>query len=209
MSYVDSQDIYAPTMLSGNLFGGPDAKYVFGGENCMEDQGAAYVANSKGEVWVHQVDSQTVGAGTKLNGSGLFGGSNDKYVVFENGATNDSILVINTLGEVWAHDLSASEHNAQSSCDVYDTIGAGHKLTGPTLFGGQNDKYVLSYASLLVVNAAGEVWTHGRSAHSVGIGVRLSGPGVFGTPNDSRYVLAYLTFDHLDRRRKPAKHGIH
>jgi hypothetical protein len=99
------------------------------------------VINKRGEAWAHNLSCTTplgcaaaadsVGAGYQLSGPGLFGTPNDKYVVA--GQTNSYVLVINTAGEVWAHNLSRS------------TIGPGIKLNGPGLFGVPNDKYVVVY----------------------------------------------------------------
>jgi hypothetical protein len=183
---VDNQTIGSSLKLSGSLFGSSDAKYVLGGDNC--GQRVAYVINSKGEVWMHLIDSQSVGDGKKLNGPSLFGGSDHKYAVYIDG----SILVINTRGEVWSHNVLASTRAPQTFCDLYDTIRDGHKLAGTSLFGGPNDRYVLALGHrLLVVNTLGEVWAHDLSSVGVGAGVKLSGPGLFGTPNDTKYVVAY------------------
>jgi hypothetical protein len=40
-------------------------------------------------------------------------------------------MVVNTEGEVWARTVSHS------------TVGAGHKLSGPGLFGGKDDRFVV------------------------------------------------------------------
>ena len=45
----------------------------------------------------------------------------------------DKLAVINTAGEVWARDLDLTG----------DTIGAGAKLTGPGLFGGPGDQFIV------------------------------------------------------------------
>lgn len=180
---ITENDIGAGAKLPGNLFGGSDAKYVFRGPG--DDR--IYVVNNRGEVWTHHL----AGPGTKLNGTTLFGGPNDKYVVYD-GAR---ILVINTNGEVWAHDLSRSAPTPSDQfVDHYafDTIGDGYKLTGPTLFGAPNDRYVVSLGGrLLVINSIGEVWARDISRSSVAAGVKLNGPGLFGTPNDAKYVVGY------------------
>jgi hypothetical protein len=118
--------------MKGLLFGSPNAKYVvLGGPGIL-------VINTQGEVWAHFLSSSkpmtfcnydTVGTGYKLSGPGLFGAPNDKYVAYQGG----SLLVINSLGEVWAHTIGSS------------TVGPGRKLKGPGLFGGPNDKYVVTY----------------------------------------------------------------
>lgn len=118
-----------------------------------------------------------------MNGPSLFGGSDDKYVVF----AGNRILVINNRGEVWAHDISSS----QPSSFCGDTLGNGHKLNGPGLFGAPDDRYVVySGGRLLVINAAGQVWARNLSGNSIGSGYKLAGPGLFGGP-DHRYVVTY------------------
>jgi hypothetical protein len=183
---VHDTTIDAATRIPGSLFGGPDAKYVLDGGNTN----LVFVVNKKGEVWLHVVSSGGVGTGQKLNGPSLFGGPNDKYVVYDDFG-HPSILVITIQGEVWAHDLS------NASGGGFDTVGAGHKLNGPALFGGPNDKYVVrSEGRLLVVNTLGEVWAHdlsnasGGVVDTVGAGYKLNGPALFGGPND-KYVIAY------------------
>jgi hypothetical protein len=167
------------TQLPGSLFGGPNSKYVLAA-NC----GDIYVINTAGQVWDHFLNN--VGNGSLLKGPGLFGGSNDKYAVLDQGFGR--ILVINTLGEVWAHDLTSDV--PQSFCP--NSVGAGYKLTGPSLFGGPNDKYVVSAGThLLVINSLGQVWARNITRTSVGPGFQLSGPGLFGAPND-KYVVEYM-----------------
>jgi len=71
-------------------------------------------------------------------------------------------------------------------------VGGGHKLSGPGLFGGPNDKYVVSLnGTLYVINTAGQVWAHAMTSSTIGGGVELSGPTLFGGPND-KYVVAYV-----------------
>jgi hypothetical protein len=53
------------------------------------------------------------------------------------------ILVINTPGEVWAHDLGCTTISGQFGCLPPTTVDVGYKLAGPGLFGGSNDKYAL------------------------------------------------------------------
>jgi hypothetical protein len=130
----------------------------------------------------------------------LFGAADDKYVV----TTGYSILVINTKGEVWAHDLTKSD--PKLSCP--DTVNLGYKLGGPSLFSAPNDKYVIfynnSYSFLLVINTLGEVWAHYYDGTTVGRGNKLKGPGVFEDfkireegiqliqdPPDDKYVIAF------------------
>jgi hypothetical protein len=177
---------------SGSLFGGPNAKYVLYDYGCSK----VYVVNTNGEVWAHSVPFQNgdVGIGRKLNGPSLFGDKNDKYVVLDGpriGLDRPRILVINTQGEVWAHDILSRNRPPNSlGCD-YDTVGGGYKLTGPSLFGGPNDKYVLSIDGyILVINTLGEVWSRRLSQTAVGLGVKLNGPGLFGGAND-KYVVTY------------------
>jgi hypothetical protein len=117
-----------------SLFGGPNDKYVV-----YDDRNRRIlVVNTRGEVWAHDMAGNAaqgacgfdgVGGGYRLNGSGLFGGPNDKYVV----ASGGRLLVINAMGEVWARSMTRS------------AIGPGVKLDGPGLFGGPDDKYVVAY----------------------------------------------------------------
>jgi len=202
--YVNDTTVDAGLPLGGTLFGGSDAKYVTIAS--INDISAFfsrcpsifYVINSRGEVWRHPITSDGVSGGHKLDGPSLFVGSNDKYVVLDPGAP--SLLVINTLGEVWAHDLSGSLFQALVPgvpvCpNDFTTVGAGHKLNGPTLFSGPNDKYVVSARiaginRLLVINTAGEVWLRDISGTTVGPGVKLDGPGLF-RGSDDKYVVTY------------------
>ena len=102
------------------------------------------------------------------------------------------ILVVNTLGQVWAHDLTTKSSGI--SFGPPNTVGAGYKLNGSSLFGAPNDKYVLcdTLGRLLVVNTLGQVWAHDLSNSSaIGGGVELSGPALFGTDSNDKYVVVY------------------
>jgi hypothetical protein len=174
----------------GNIFGGPNDKYVLSAQRGYAGipGGLILVVNTDGEVWQHNIDKNILSSRGKLNGPGLFGGPNDKYVVYEDSA--ERILVINTNGEVWAHNLLRKD-----SFSPIDGIGGGYKLDGPGLFGGPNDKYVVYlYGQLLVINAQGEVWARKVLKSTVTAGVKLSGPGLFGEPND-KYVIGYHLAD--------------
>jgi hypothetical protein len=129
---LDNNSIGAGNQLNGpTLFGAPDDKYV------VSTGSSILVVNTKGEVWAHDLSSSkpnifcpdTVSVGRKLNGPSLFGAPNDKYVVYYEG----QLLVINTLGEVWARSVTSS------------AVGPGKKLIGPGLFGGTDDKYVIAF----------------------------------------------------------------
>ena len=126
--------------LSGpTLFGAPNDKYVVYDRSNRR----VLVITTKGEVWAHDLSStapptnpfpfcspDTIGPGYRLTGPGLFGAPNDRFVVWY----NDRLLVINSLGEVWARNISHS------------SVGPGVKLIGPGLFGTPNDsKYVVAY----------------------------------------------------------------
>jgi hypothetical protein len=137
-------------------------------------------------------------AGRLLPGT-LFGGSDAKYVV----ANTRTIYVINTEGEVWAHE-------------GWGDLSGGNKLNGPSLFGGNNDKYVLLDDNrILIINTLGEIWAHDLictnlplqeppplftgvlcgpytgavSPDAVGGGYKLNGPSLFGATNDKYVVL--------------------
>jgi hypothetical protein len=177
---------------SGSLFGGQNAKYVlyYSGSSSV-----VYVVNTKGEVWTHSIGTQSgnptsVVSGRKMNGPSLFGAPNDKYVVLE----GNRILVINTQGEVWAHDLSESNPTPGTFGGLkFDTVSTGRKLNGPGLFGAPNDKYVAYVPGhLLVINNLGEVWARAITSSEVGPGVKLNGSGLFGGAND-KYVVTYDT----------------
>ena len=136
--------ISQPSHPSGSLFGCPNTKYVLYDVSCN----TVYIVNTNGEVWSHNISTTngvptTVGGGNRLNAPSPFGAPNDKYVVFD----GQRIFVVNTAGEVWAHDLSSSK---PIFCGI-DTVGGGHKLSGPGLFGGPNDKYVVSLNGTLYV----------------------------------------------------------
>jgi hypothetical protein len=130
-SHAIGKSVGAGSKMKGLLFGSPNDKYVvFGPASIL-------VINTQGEVWAHVLSSSkpmtfcnydTVSTGQKI-GSGLFGAPNDKYVAYWGG----SLLVINSLGEVWAHRIGSS------------TVGPGVKLKGPGLFAAPNDKYVVTY----------------------------------------------------------------
>ena len=171
--------------VPGSLFGAPDARFV------LRDvrNNAVYVVNNKGEVWAHQLSlAEGVSVGYRLKGPSLFGGADDKYALLD--SRFNRILVINKQGQVWAHDLSCSIPPVppSASCTV-DTVGAGYKLNGPTLFGGPDDKYVvLANDLLMVANTEGEVWARTIAHSTVGAGHKLSGPGLFGGKDD-RFVV--------------------
>lgn len=167
--------------LQGTVFGGNNAKYVLGRGSCN----LIYVVNTAGEVWSHFVSATSVEGGTRLTGPSLFGGPNDRYVVMDEEARR--ILVVTTTGDVWAHDITGSPNQLCPN----DAISGGHKLSGPGLFGGTNDKYVVAAnEQLYVVTTTGQVWAHAVSATTIGGGVLLSGPSLFGGPSD-KYVVIY------------------
>jgi len=127
--------------LKGGQIVGPNDKYVVW-EAGYTDGGRILVVNRQGEVWAHDLSCSvppippslsctidTVSAGYNLRGPALFSAPNDKYVVI----ANDLLMVINTLGDVWARNIS---HHA---------VGPGYKLTGPKLFGGNDDRFVVVY----------------------------------------------------------------
>jgi hypothetical protein len=186
---MTDQSVFPGYHVPGSLFAGPiPARYV------LWDGGyLIYVINTKGDVWAHYWTRDGVLDGYKLNGSSLFFRPDDKYVVWEAGYTyGGRILVVNQQGEVWAHDLSCSipPIPPSLSCTV-DTVGAGYKLSGPTLFFAPNDKYVvLANDLLMVINAYGEVWARSISHYAVGPGYKLTGPSLFGG-NDDRFVVVY------------------
>lgn len=160
----------------GSLFDGSNAEFV------LKDYPNYYVINTAGEVWVHVDQNGTIGPGKKLNGPSLFGGSNQKYVLYDPGFR---ILVLNSLGQVWAHDLSCA-HPGPLGCVTPDSIGSGYKLTGPGLFGAPNDKYALvANQCILIVNTAGQVWAHKFSHSTIQGGFQLQGPVLFGGNNDA------------------------
>jgi hypothetical protein len=189
------------TKVPGSLFGGSDAKYVISGNN----PNGILVINTAGQVWSHPVNTCSVncpnpisiGNGSQLSGPSLFGGANDKYAVldYQHQAANSNgrILIINTGGEVWAHDLLCGPVPPESLTCTAISIGAGYRLAGPGLFGAPNDRYlVLANSSLLVIDKAGEVWAHNVSTSAVGPGFRLNGPVLFGG-SDDKYVITYDT----------------
>jgi hypothetical protein len=139
------------------------------------------VINTTGEVWARDLSDNTIGSGAKLAGLGLFGGSDDRYVL----ASANSILVVTESGEVWTREITDT------------AVGPSSKLSG-SLFGGANAKYVLDGGGcdlIFVVNSVGEVWGHSISPPSVGDGFRLNGPLLFGAANDK-----YVVFDDFNKR---------
>jgi hypothetical protein len=127
----------------------------------------------------------SLGNAAKLNGPSLFGATDDKYVVLD----GNRILVINNAGEVWAHVLS---RGSDPTACMYDTVGAGQKLSGPGVFGATDDKYVVSlFGTLYVINKLGEVWAHAMTSSTIAGGVKLSGPLLFGA-SDDKYVVTYF-----------------
>ena len=185
---VTDESVFPGYRVPGSLFGGPiPARYV------VWDGGRLiYVINTIGDVWAHYWTRDGVSGGYKLKGRPIVG-PNDKYVVWEAGYTYAGrILVVNRQGEVWAHELSCSilPIPPSFSCTI-DTVGAGYKLNGPSLFGAPNDKYVaIANDLLMVINTSGEVWAHTISYRAVGPGYRLNGLKVFGG-NDDRFVVVY------------------
>jgi hypothetical protein len=182
----DTHRIDAGSPLPGTLFGGPDAKYVLYDETAM----MFYVVTTNGIVWAHPLGQ--ISGGYPLKGPSLFGAQNDKYVLLD----GNRILVVNTRGQIWAHDLSCTNPIPQSFLCPPDTVGAGYMLNGPSLIGAPNDKYVvLANGRLMVINTFGEVWARNISASTVDAGYKLSGPTLFGGAND-KYVVVYdLYFD--------------
>ena len=130
---INSSSVGGGWRLNGNLFGAPDDKYVV----LDEINRRILVVNTRGEVWGHDLSKSDatfcgfdgVGAGYRLNGPGLFGAPDDKYVA----VLGNTLMVINTRGEVWTRNMTRS------------TIGPGVKLNGPGLFGAPDDKYVVAY----------------------------------------------------------------
>jgi hypothetical protein len=87
------------------------------------------------------------------------------------------LAVINTAGEVWARDLSAN------------TVGPGMKLTGPGLFGGPDDQFVVASAdtTIAVVTKSGDFWPRQVTDTTISQPSHPSG-SLFGGP-DAKYVL--------------------
>lgn len=121
----------------------------------------------------------------------LFNRANAKYVVL---CPWNEVIVVNTLGELWAHDLSLG-----------GKVAPGRKLNGHSIFGGANDKYLALHGDLrlLVINKAGEVWAHDFADsmssnplfnvppwRSIGDGYTLVSPSIFGAPNDKYVTVA-------------------
>jgi hypothetical protein len=135
---------------TGSLFGGPDAQFVL-----YSPSGVYYVVTTAGKVWAHTEQNGAIGGGTELSGPGLFGAPNQKYVLYD--PTFSRILVINTSGNVWAHDLTSA-----------NGIGGGTELSGPSLFGAPNDKYAVLdyfYENILIINTSdkyGHIIYHNR-----------------------------------------------
>jgi hypothetical protein len=169
---------------AGSLFGGTDTSFVLFDDRCRN----VHVVNNRGEIWTHYIQQGsdlTVSPGQKISGPSLFYGSNARYVLLE----NSRVLVVNTLGEVWAHDLvRPPDYGFFNSCRI-DAVGPGYKLNGPSLFGANDDRYAAWINGyLLVVNTAGEVWARAVNQWSVGDGFKLDGPGLFWANNDAFVV---------------------
>ncbi len=94
-------------------------------------------------------------------------------------AQGAKLAVINTAGEVWARDLDLSGGN----------VGAGVKLSGPGLFGGPDDQFVVaSVNSIAVITTSGAFWPRTvQLNNTIGPGFKTSG-SLFGGPN-AKYVL--------------------
>jgi len=183
---INATTVGAGEMLQGpSLFGGPDDAFVLGSTNQL------YVVTKSGAVWAHDMQPRTVSdthridAGSPLPGT-LFGGPDAKYVLYDERSM--VFYVVTTNGVVWAHPLGQ--------------ISGGYPLKGPSLFGAQNDKYVLLDGyRFLVVNTRGQIWAHDISCtnpipqsflcppDTVGAGYMLNGPSLFGAPNDKYVVL--------------------
>ena len=80
----------------------------------------------------------------------------------------NSIVVVNTNGEVWAQDV------------VGHQVSQAYKLTGPPVATlGVPAKYVFAMGnSIVVVNTNGEVWAHDVVGNQVGNGYQLNSPPV-------------------------------
>jgi hypothetical protein len=192
---VNAQSIGQASQISG-VVSGPDTKYLLLSPDCGDLSlvySSFFSVNAKGEVggkiYITGQDSITnpltgtldSNNPTPLHGPALSGFPDAKYVVL----WNNQILVINKMGEVWAHALS----NNRGTCG-YDTVGAGQKLSG-SLFGALDDKYVVTLQqTIYVVNNAGEVWAHTLTYPNISGGVKLNGPSLFGGPDD-KYVVTY------------------
>src|SRR5262245_55694073 len=101
-------------------------------------------------------------------------------------AQDAKLAVINTRGEVWARDLDVAAGR----------IGDGIKLSGPGLFGGPDDQFVVgSLNSVAVITTAGIFWPRTVSATTVGPGIRFSG-SLFGGP-DAKYVLDFRSCNEV------------
>jgi hypothetical protein len=172
--------------LTGSPIVGPNDESVFGEMNQID------VANKTGELWVHGTTPESVLPGHHVPGS-LFGAPDARFVLRD--VRNNTIYVVNTKGEVWAHQLSLAEG-----------VSVGYRLKGPPLFGGSDDKYALldsRFNRILVINKQGQVWAHDLSCSArpippsvsctidtVGPGYQLNGPSLFGGPDDKYVVLA-------------------
>src|SRR5690349_15110687 len=87
------------------------------------------------------------------------------------------LAVINTMGEVWARDLSKKD------------VGPGMKLIGPGLFGGPDAQFVVAdNRGISVITKSGAVWPRLVSNDTIGPPQQLSG-SLFGG-SDAKYVLA-------------------
>jgi hypothetical protein len=194
---IDAGSLGAASQITG-VVSGPDAKHLLLRPDCG-DEGSVnsqfFSVNARGEVWGKLYYEGDVSfpnplAGDlgspiyQLNGPPL-SGLPAKYVVL----WADQIFVINDAGEMWVHGLSSTNPNILTC--TYNTVGAGHKLSG-SLWNTRNDKYVVSGGGgVYVIDNAGEVWLHTLTNDVIGDGVKMNGPSLFGGPND-KYVVTYF-----------------
>jgi len=90
----------------------------------------------------------------------------------------NKLAVINTAGKVWARDLDLAGGK----------IGAGVQLTGPGLFGGPDDQFVVASGPYIaVITKSGAFWPRlVQFDNTIGSGMQVSG-SLFGGP-DTKYV---------------------
>jgi hypothetical protein len=124
--------------------------------------------------------------------SGAYDGTRDSlgYVTMMTGAKVGSsvqdrfafgldkrIMVVNSSGEVWAHDLSDTN------------VPAPYRLTGAPVARYDYDKYAFPLGNrIIVVNQYGETYAHSVSGNVVSPPVRLAGP-LIGNASDDTAVI--------------------
>ena len=131
------------------------------------------VITNSGEVHVHQITDDTVGASSQLGGPAVAANPQDRRVL----VMGNRILVNTNDGGVFAHDITG------------EAVGIPFQLDGPPLAANPQDKWVLVMGSrIMVITNNGGVFVHEITRTTIGNPFQLGGPLVAANPQD-KWVL--------------------